>query len=225
MTAKMSQKELAEPDKFQVAMQEALAYASTHKKMIIATSASIAVLILVVLGWFFYDRDYETSAMIFYNGISEKSMRNPAAVNQKQSIDGYKDLIEKYPRSKAAQFARYRLGNLYFQGGDIEKAISLYDSFIKKSSPRSDLTCLAYTGLGYCCEAKKDYQKALIYFEKALKVREGNPFEGTSERNIARTYEEMSERSKALEHYRKALEKTADPATKRLIDQKIAILS
>jgi tetratricopeptide (TPR) repeat protein len=225
MVAKVLEKELAKPDKFQVIMQEAMAYASTHKKMIIVTSTVIAVLILILLGWFFYERDYETSAMILYNGIFEKSLRNPTAVNQKQSIDGYQDLVRKYPSSKAAQFARYRLGNLYFQSSDIEKAISWYDSFVKKSPPRSDLTCLAYSALGYCYEAKKDYQKALSYFEKALKVREGNPFEGINERNIARIYEEIPERSKALEHYRRALEKTADPETKRLIDQKIAVLS
>lgn len=224
MAAKKTQKELAEPDQFQQTMQKVIAYAAERKKMIAVIAGIIVVLIIAGLGWFFYDRDYETNAMNLYNGIFEKTVQNPSAVDQKQAVDSYKKLAAKYPGSRATQLAQFRLGNIYYQEGDMDKAISSYDAFIGKSSSDSDLASLAFTGLGYCYESKKEYSKAINYFEKALKVRVGNPFEGINERNLARIYEMTADRSKAIEHYRKALEKTTDPTMKRLLNEKIAIL-
>jgi tetratricopeptide (TPR) repeat protein len=225
MVAKMSQKELAEPDQFQQTMQKVIAYAVERKK-IIAAIAGIAVLLIIAgFGWFFYDRDYETSAMNLYNSVFARTVQNPSAVNQQQAVDDYKKMVAKYPRSRAAQLAQFWLGNIYYQEGDIDKAISSYNAFIDKSSSSSDLASLTYTGLGYCYESKKDYSKAITYFEKAVKVRGGNPFEGINERNLARIYEMSADRSKAIEHYRKALEKTTDPSMKRLLNEKIAILA
>jgi tetratricopeptide (TPR) repeat protein len=43
--------------------------------------------------------------------------------------------------------------------------------------------------------------------------------------NIARAYEAMNDRVKALEYYQKALGKNTDPAFEMLIKRKIATLS
>jgi hypothetical protein len=47
----------------------------------------------------------------------------------------------------------------------------------------------------------------------------------TGLRNIARVYEELNNKEKALEYYRKALEKTTEPAATIFIKRKISTLS
>jgi predicted negative regulator of RcsB-dependent stress response len=57
-----------------------------------------------------------------------------------------------------------------------------------------------------------------------VESKPGNVFEGLSYRNIARVYEEMNDRGKAMDYYKKALEKTKDPAASSLLKRKIAQL-
>ena len=44
-------------------------------------------------------------------------------------------------------------------------------------------------------------------------------------RNIARAYEELNNKEKALEYYKKALEKTTEPGTTIFLKRKISTLS
>jgi tetratricopeptide (TPR) repeat protein len=46
-----------------------------------------------------------------------------------------------------------------------------------------------------------------------------------NDQNIARVYEAMNDRAKALEYYQKALTKNTDPSAELLIKRKIATLS
>ena len=56
-------------------------------------------------------------------------------------------------------------------------------------------------------------------------MKVGQVFEGMNNQNIARVYEAMDERVKAIEYYQKALGKNTDPASELLIKRKIATLS
>jgi len=55
-------------------------------------------------------------------------------------------------------------------------------------------------------------------------MQPGDVHEGIGYRNIARIHEEMNDRGKALEYYRKALEKTKDPSASMILKRKIAQL-
>ena len=121
--------------------------------------------------------------------------------------------------------AYYHLGNIYYNRGEIDNAISAYKEFV--SSAKSDnagIKFLALTSLGYCFEAKKDFKSALNYFEEAQKSNNIG-FEATGFRNIARIYELLNDNKKALENYQNALQKTTDPAMALFIKRKISSLS
>ena len=88
----------------------------------------------------------------------------------------------------SARLSHYHLGNIYYNLGEIDNAITEYKKFV--SSSRSDnagITFLALTSLGYCYEGKKDLKVALEYFQKAQKS-ENVGFESIGFRNIARIY-------------------------------------
>ena len=103
-------------------------------------------------------------------------------------------------------------------------AVTAYQDFLKKAPSDSDLVTLAYNGLGSCYEMKKDFKKALEYYDNAMKTRTGLSFEAMNYGSIARVYEAMNNPAKAVEFYRKALGKTTDPLMTLYLKRKISIL-
>ena len=134
-----------------------------------------------------------------------------------------------FPRSETVDFQRgevdWRGGNIYFNINEIDKSISAYEKFIKKSSGDNDLVVLAYVGLGYCYEAKGNLKKALKSLDNSIKYcTVGSSYEGIIYRNMGRIYEEMNDSPKAVEYYKKALKLTIDPSMEMLIKSKISTL-
>jgi tetratricopeptide (TPR) repeat protein len=115
------------------------------------------------------------------------------------------------------------LGAVYLKVGDIDNSIKFYDEFIAKSGG-NELKALAYNGLGYCHEAKGDFAGAYKYFEEAAKSPEGTAFRGTAYLNAGRAAEQLKDRQKALESYRKALESKNDSITEMFLKRKISEL-
>jgi len=141
-----------------------------------------------------------------------------------EAIKSYRDVTTKYPDTQAGALACYQLGNLYFHLDQVDASIRAYQEFLGKAVKDSDLLALAYGGLGYCCESRKNFKDALISFEKALKADLRGSFAGINYRNIARIYEQMNNRGKAIEYYRKALNKNNDPFVDLVIKRKISSL-
>ena len=226
MADKITKKELKEPDFLQVELAKLVQFFLKHQ-------AKVYILLLLHLlgaalaaGWYLYKLNYEKSAQKAYNQVETLSLKSNAAQSESAKlIDGFKNVASKYPRSRAALHSYYRLGNLYLNNNQPDLAIMAYDDFIKRAADNNYLRVLAYAGKGYCHEIKKDFKKALLSFESALKMPDGNILQGQIYRDMARVYEEMNDHKKALEYYRKALEKTADPTMGAIIKRKIAAMS
>jgi tetratricopeptide (TPR) repeat protein len=224
MAAKIDKKELNEPDRLQLFFLSARAFVEKNK-IRIYTGAGIFILIVVLTSsWYLYRINYESSAGKLFSRVLETAMKAGSPAGDEAAIKGYKDVIAQYPRSHAAITAQYKLGNLYFGRHDVDVAINAYQDFLKRAPADSDLVILAYNGLGSCHEAKKDFNKALEYFDKALKTNPASSFESLNYQSIARVYEEMNNQSKAAEFYRKALEKTKDPLMMLYLKRKISLL-
>jgi tetratricopeptide (TPR) repeat protein len=220
MAGKLTKQELKEPDKLQIMLAKGLTYLAENKQKLYIASGILAIILLIAGMWTFYSLNYEKSAQQIYARVYGPSIKDAAA-----AASLYKEVISQYPRSHAAATAHYQLANLYYLQNDFDAAIKSYEDFLKKTPDKNDLKSLAYTGLGYCYESKKDFKNALIYFEKAAGLKVGQVFEGMNNQNIARVYEAMDERVKAIEYYQKALGKNTDPASELLIKRKIATLS
>jgi tetratricopeptide (TPR) repeat protein len=224
MATKIDKKELEEPDKLQLFFLGIRAFVEKYRTRIYAGAGILMLIILMGAGWYFYQLNYETTAGKLYNRVFDAAMKADPSSGDATVIQGYKDLIAKYPRSDAATKANYRLGNLYFTKKEYDASISAYQEFLKKASPQSDLITLVYSGLGSCYEAKKDFGKALEFYEKTLKTGAAPSFDVLNFSNMGRIYEEMNDPGKAAEFYRKALGKTSDPLMTLYLKRKISIL-
>lgn len=226
MAAKLSKQELKSPDAFQSTFERIGDYVAENRTRVMVFATAFLCAICIALGIYFYWSHYSGSALKLYAKAQEnllKSGDNPQTI--KENIPIYQQLIDKYPNSWSGRMAYYHLGNVYYNSGDLEKAISSYRKFVEKSgTDKTGVKFLALTSLGYCYEAKKDFEDALKLYQEAIQVYHVG-FEMMGLRNIARVYEELNNKDKALEYYKKALEKATDPSVALFIKRKISALS
>ena len=220
MAAKLNKQELKQPDKFQVMLARALAYMTANKQKLYMAGAVFVSLLVLAGVWYLYDMNMEKSAQQIYARTFQMKIGDTMA-----AAGVYKEVLEKYPRSRAAALANYRLGSLYYQQGDFDAAIKHYEAFLQQAPDESDLKIIAHMGLGHCHEAKRDYKNALAAFQKAAGSKMEQVFGSMNNQNIARVYEAMNDRAKALEYYSKALTSNTDPIAELLLKRKIATLS
>ena len=227
MAAKLSKKELRDPDFFQASIQKFTDYFYENTTRFYSILATSILAIVIAVGIYLYWNDYQTNATKIYAKAQTSMLRN------RQNTEGissdtmiiFKELIDKYPHSWSARMAYYHMGNIYYNSGELDNAIGSYKKFL--SSVRSDdagIKFLALTSLGYCFEAKKDFKLALDYFEQAQKSN-NTGFEAIGFRNIARIYEQLNDKKKALENYQNALKMAIDPSMALFIKHKISSLS
>jgi predicted negative regulator of RcsB-dependent stress response len=226
MAAKLSKKELKGPDIFQSGVETISEYISENKIRfyVIVTTSILAV--VLALGIYLYWNNYQTSATeIYAQAQSNMAMSGEKLEATKDTVVMFKELIDKYPYSWSARMAYYHMGNIYYNRGEIDNAISAYKEFVSRAkSDKAGIKFLALTSLGYCFEAKKDFKSALNYFEEAQRSNNIG-FEATGFRNIARMYELLNDNKKALENYQNALQKTTEPSMVIFIKRKISSLS
>ena len=225
---KITKKELKQPDQFHAVASNVIQYISENRRKIYIAAGIAGLVVLLLVAWGIYDFNYEKNANLMYsqayNSYTLAGTSEDGKDAYEKAIDIYEELIRKYPRSDAAKLSFYNTGNLYYDLNDIDKSRMAYQNFLRKCSKYNMLTSLAYYGLGYCYEYKKDFEKAIESFENSNKNREGLRFASINYANIGRIYEKMGKEKKALEFYRKALEQTPDPLIEAIVKNKVVTL-
>ncbi|MBN1471485.1 MAG: tetratricopeptide repeat protein [Syntrophaceae bacterium] len=226
MAAKLSKQDLEGPDAFQSTIELISDYISENKKRFYSIVTAIIMATVIATGIYMYWNHYQYSAKEMYAKANDnlvQNIENPENANK--NIKLFQELVEKYPHSWSARMAHYHLGNIYYNLGEFDKAITDYKKFVSsRISDKAGIKFFALTSIGYSYEAKKDYKEALEYFEKALKSNNAG-FESVAYSNIARIYELMNDKKNALESYKKALETASDTSKAVFIKYKISSLS
>jgi len=196
-------------------------YVVENSRRVILIAAVVVGVCLLISGWFFYDRYCENKA----DGLYQTAFVEEKTKDAQEAVKQYESLLDQYPRTNAAAVASYRLGNIFLQEGEFDKAIKFYQGFIEKVSDSNDLKTLAWGGVGAAYERKDDLKQALAAYEKALVTPSLNAFRGMNYQNAARVHEKLDNKAKSLEYYQKALDMGGDPGTEIMIRRKIALLS
>jgi tetratricopeptide (TPR) repeat protein len=227
MARRIAKKEIEKPDSFQAALNKVAAYISANKSKIYLASGIAISIIIISSGWYLYRMNYEDKAQRLYAmaNIAGMKVARQGGKPDQNNIKMYNDVIAQYAGSKAAMMSYYQLGNMHYSLGDVDASIKAYTEFLKEVPDGSDLKILAYNGIGYCYEKKADFPHALESFEKAAISKSGGGFEGMTYRNMARIYEGMNNKEKALEYYQKALNSAADPSMGLLLKKIISAIN
>ena len=226
MSSKMTKEELNSPDAFQSTFERIGDYVAANKTRVTIIAVALVSAIVIAAGIYFFWGFYSNSALKLYAKAQDNILKggdNKETLNENLKI--YKDLADNYSYSWSGQMAQYHLANIYYNNGELDKAIVAYEKFIGQArNDKTGVKFLALTSLAYAYESKKDFKSALKYFEEAQNAYNVG-FEMIALRNVARAYEELNNKEKALEYYKKALEKTSEPSTSMFIKRKISSLS
>jgi len=112
----------------------------------------------------------------------------------------YAEIIDKYPRTIAAEESLVRLGNLQFDGGKYDEAITAFGRYLTTFS-RGRFIVIAGIGKAYAEEAKGDLPAAEKTLSSILERAKDDPLIGEAYTSLAQTYEAMKKRDDALRIY------------------------
>ncbi len=126
----------------------------------------------------------------------------PSDQKYRDALAQFSAIEEKYPGTDSGVNALFYLGESSYRLKEYDKAIDFYTRFISRSRPGNYLRCYAYEGLGYCHEEKQDYATAVECYGRSLQ-EQSNALPDLLYVAIARCYEALNDKTKALDYYKK----------------------
>lgn len=141
----------------------------TNQKLILYIIGGVA---LIILGWWGYKalivepQQKEAVGSMWQAQVQfERDSFQLALENPGGGFDGFLNIIDKYGGTPAGNTSKYYAGLCYLHMNDFDNAIKYLDDF----DPEGDvLPAMKYGVLGDCYSEKKEYDKALDYYKKAV---------------------------------------------------------
>ena len=199
---KISRKELlSQQDEFLTYSAKLLQYANQYKKQLAIALGGLFAVGIAVSGFQYFSAQNEKKAFAL---LAQHKGRYETAASEKSGEEAYravekdfKAILEDYSGTRAADIAGIMLANICYQGGDFDAAIALYRANMKAFEADPAIQSLMLSNLGYCQEAKKEYEAAAAYFEQIV---QGPRFIMKDEAlfSLARIYDQIGNKEKRL---------------------------
>jgi tetratricopeptide (TPR) repeat protein len=201
---KIRRKELKKPDEFITFSSRIITWCQENIRIVVRVLAGLAVLILITSAVFLFKANRETKA----RGLYEEALSlyqvepsgNAGAVNYSMATAKLEEVKQRYHSTTVAINALIDLGNIYFQEGSYEKAISCYTDFLQRTDLSHPLYDQALESLGQTYEAKGSWQEAVEAYQR-LASKGGPVYQAQAELYLGRVYEAIGDKQKAMTHY------------------------
>jgi len=125
-------------------------------------------------------------------------------------IAGFKSVIEKHPKSKAAQMAALNLSEVYVNYKKIDDAAQALEKVAEKSSGKDLISAIVLTQYGNILSNKEDCKGALEQWGKVLGQSKAAFLHDTLRLKSAFCYEKLNDTAKAEELYKKVSQNSQD---------------
>jgi tetratricopeptide (TPR) repeat protein len=215
---------LKEPDQFITFSGKLIAYGRTHLKMILIGAGSILVLLLVVATVRQISSRNENiaserveKAVTKYSAALQDTDPNTAYDRVKTDFN---DIFDNYGSKNAVKIARIIYGDISFNAGDADTAISMYTKALDDFSQSPALKNIVLSGLGHAYILKNEYPQSIRYFETISTDRESTMKSG-SLFNLAWLYEATGQKEKSTALYEQLLADFPDTMYGELVREKI----
>lgn len=237
---KLSRKEIKAPDPFVHATTVAWHWMAERRRPVAYASTALGVVIAVgVVAWR-VQSSRERSAGASLAGALDEARRGiegidyavpgePAlfkSVQERQEVVG--TALEKvradHPGTAAALTATLHLGDLALLAGDAEGAVKSYDAYLAGSNPNQPYRVMAFEGLGYAAEAKRDFPQAMGWFEKMATDSPKGLAKDRAAFHRARMLERLGRVEEAAGAYEAVKRDFAEsPVTRSAVDRRILL--
>jgi predicted negative regulator of RcsB-dependent stress response len=163
---KISRKELLKkPDEFITLSSRILNWVKDNVQKTIWIGSGLVLVLMIYFGYSAYQNRQERMAHERYFSSLEIS-------DQDKKLKQLNEIINDYPRTKAASDSRVTVGHLYYQKKDFPRAVSAYQTALTKGSFPQAFKTLILENLAYALEQKGDLQEAAKTFSEIAQGKE-----------------------------------------------------
>ena len=184
-----------------------------YKKHIIWIGIISFFVSLLLVGWVYMENKNNKAAQLMeYEGsltLLDAQLYSDDPDAQKEAyqaaISQFKEIIQKFPRTKSAFFARYKVGNSYAAIGEYESAIENYQEFMNKNGFEDGIGPLVAQRLGYAYLKVGETEESEKYFK--MLTPESNAYNRDfSLFELAQITEAKGDKEKALSLYQEIID-------------------
>ena len=173
----------------------------------------ILTLIVVVIGgyfaynYFMEDRNREAQSEMFQAVFYFEADSLDLAINGDGNNLGFKDIIDEYSGTDAANLANYYTGVSYLRQGDYKLAILYLEDF---SSDDLLVQAKAFSLIGDAHMEQDNFQSASEYYNKAANYKENKFFTPGYLMKAALAFEKMNDNESAIKCYDRIIKNFAE---------------
>jgi tetratricopeptide (TPR) repeat protein len=195
---KISRKELLKkPDEFITLSTQTLNWVKGNYTKVILIGSGVVLLAILYFGYSAYQNRQERLA-------HEKYFSSLEITDADKKLKNLDQIINEYPRTKAAFDSLVTVGHLYYQKKDFPKAISAYQSALNKGNFPPAVKTLILENLAYALEQKGDLPQAAKTFSEIGQGKE-NLLKEDALLSLARVYQKMGRPQEAKSTYQNFL--------------------
>ncbi|MDL2268410.1 tetratricopeptide repeat protein [Desulfosarcina sp. OttesenSCG-928-G17] len=194
-------KQLKEPDRFIRFLGELVSWG--HRQMKPLLMGLVAVMVIALTWTLLHQmsarKEREASVMFEQTMAIYTKAATGGQAAAKPLLEPVKTefstFFDNYGKTRAAELALIVYGDLCYQAGDADTAISAYGKALEKVKQDAALRNILRSGLGYAYSLKKEYTEAIRYFE--MIAADSDPtLRDDSLFNLAWLYRETGDSSK-----------------------------
>jgi tetratricopeptide (TPR) repeat protein len=191
--------------------------AARYWKVIAIGICAVLVLFGAYVGWYMYRENRENKAATALARVNEEISESLAAAAAEVSsaeeldeeaifrnaVDKYEEVASRYGDTGAGRLAKYKMANLYFELGEMDKARECFED---AALGGGSMKTIAELGIADVYSAEGESEKAAEYYEKTRDASRGAfPYVYATLR-LAQTTEEGGDLEKARELYREVID-------------------
>ncbi len=200
-------------------------WAKAHEKQLYVIA--IIVIILAGSGWWYknYRQHKEWRAQKEYSAIVLTYPEKDPIDKTKwgEAIKKLENFMHEFAGTKTSLAAELDLGNAYYYMGSYDRAIQTFKKLLEDISSDHPYWQLAQLGMAYCYEGKNDYSEAISVLEK-MRANPKTTMMAIVHYNLGRVYEQIGDKTRALDEYKKYLEQETFGVLRVLVEEKVKIL-
>lgn len=172
MTKKVTRKELLKkPDEFMTFTGKLIRFSTENKTAITLAFAILFIAIIAISLVNFFSAKSEMEA---FTVLAEAESRysetkkddKEAAFAEAEKL--FEPVLKNYSGKQGAKLAKMLYADICYGSGKIDRAIELYEEALDDFENYPSVRNLILSGLGHCHTQKKEYDKAVGYFEKIV---------------------------------------------------------
>ncbi len=226
---KIIKKKLKEPDEFISLTERAIHFVSRHYRRILAGGLMLIVILVAIFLFQKWEERKEAEAYQSFAAALEvyqtvnSPYREASPADYKGLVEKFDEVIAKFPRTDSGRLSLLYKANIHLRLGQFDEAIKAYQTFLHEIGKEKLYQVFAMEGLGYAYEGKKEYEKAVEAYEKALDMGEGLQV-ADDYLNKGRCYEKLGKKKEALESYKAFLKISPKSMMANMVSEKISQL-